>query len=166
MSLETERLAFRPPRLADAAALFEFLGDDTAMQYTTVREAVRDCRRYIAAHERQRRRIGCAPWVIIEKQAGRTIGVGGVYEDPFDAGWGVEIGYFFAPAAWGQGFATELALFCVAWAKQEARWPALCAFAHPDNMASQRVLQKSGFRQQRYVPEMNRILYRRTLRDA
>ena len=87
MSLETERLAFRPPRLADAAALFEFLGDDTAMQYTTVRESVRDCRRYIAAHERQRRRIGCAPWVIIEKQAGRTIGVGGVYEDPFDAGW-------------------------------------------------------------------------------
>jgi RimJ/RimL family protein N-acetyltransferase len=46
MSLETERLTFRPPRLADAAPLFEFLGDSTAMQYTTVQDSLRDCRRY------------------------------------------------------------------------------------------------------------------------
>jgi RimJ/RimL family protein N-acetyltransferase len=166
MSLETARLALRPPHLSDAAPLFEFLGDSEAMRYTTVRKSVQDCRRYIAAHERQRRRIGCAPWVIIEKQTARIIGVGGIYEDPFDSGWGVEIGYFFAPAAWGRGFATELALYCVGWAKQQARWETLCAFAHPDNRASQQVLQKTGFRQERLVPEMNRILYRRELRGA
>src|SRR6266446_6516503 len=67
MPLETARLMFRPPRLTDASPLFEFLGDVTAMQYTKVQASLRDCRRYLAAHERQRRRAGCAPWVIIER---------------------------------------------------------------------------------------------------
>src|SRR5689334_941814 len=140
MSLESARLAFRPPRLSDAEPLFEFLGDTAAMSFTMVQASVRDCRRYLAAHERQRRRVHCAPWVIVDKQTGRTVGFGGLYEDPFEPGWGIEIGYFLAPAAWGRGFATELALFCVGWAKRQARWQALSAFAHPENHASQQVL--------------------------
>jgi RimJ/RimL family protein N-acetyltransferase len=156
MRIETAHLLLRPPRLACAPALFEFLGDATAMQYTTLR----DCRRYLAAHERQRRRVGCAPWVVIEKDVGATIGFGGLYDDPFDPGWGVEVGYFFAPDAWGKGYATELTLFCVAVARQAARWPVLRAFAHPQNAASQRVLSKSGFQRERFVPEMTRFLYR------
>jgi RimJ/RimL family protein N-acetyltransferase len=160
MPIETARLLLLPPRLADAPSLFGFLGDATAMQYTTPQASLRDCRRYLAAHERQRRRVGCAPWVVVEKKAGATIGFGGLYEDPFDPGWGVEVGYFFSPAAWGKGYATELTFFCVALARQRARWPALHAFAHPQNAASQRVLSKSGFRQERFVPEMKRFLYR------
>jgi [ribosomal protein S5]-alanine N-acetyltransferase len=159
MPIETARLLLRPPRLTDAPALFEFLGDTTAMQYTTPRTSLRDCRRYLAAHERQRRRVGCAPWVIAEKGIGATIGFGGLYDDPFDPGWGVEVGYFLAPAAWGKGYATELTRFCVALARDQARWPRLRAFAHPQNTASQRVLSKAGFAQERVVPEMNRLLY-------
>ena len=166
MPLETARLLLRPPRLTDAPPLFDFLGDAAAMQYTIPQPSLRACRRYLAAHERQRRRVGCAPWVVIEKQAGATIGFGGLYEDPFDPGWGVEVGYFFAPAAWGKGYATELTRLCVALAGQQARWPVLRAFAHPQNAASQRVLSKSGFQQERFVPEMQRFLYRRDLRDA
>jgi len=133
------------------------------MSFTMVQASVRDCRRYLAAHERQRRRVHCAPWVIVDKQTGRTVGFGGLYEDPFEPGWGIEIGYFLAPAAWGRGFATELALFCIGWAKRQARWQALSAFAHRENHASQQVLRKSGFREERFVPEMNRFLYRRNL---
>lgn len=163
MLLESQRLRFRSPRLADAASLFEFLGDTTAMQYTTVQASVRDCRRYLAAHERQHRHVHCAPWALAEKQTGQTVGFGGLYEDPFDPGWGVEIGYFLAPAFWGRGFATEPVMFCVGWAKLQAHWQTLIAFAHPENLASQRVLRKSGFREERFLPEMNRFLYRRDL---
>ena len=42
----------------------------------------------------------------------------------------------------------------------------LRAFAHPKNTASQRVLLKSGFQQERFVPDMQRFLYRCELRDA
>ena len=166
MPLETARLSLRPPRLADAPALFGFLGDAVAMQYTTPQASLRDCRRYLAAHERQRQRVGCAPWVVIEKEADAAIGFGGLYEDPFDPGWGVEVGYFFAPAVWGKGYATELTRFCVALARRQARWPVLRAFAHPQNTASQKVLSKAGFLQERFVPEMNRFLYRLDLRPA
>ena len=144
MPLETARLLFRPPRLTDASPLFEFLGDATTMQYTIVRSSLRDCRRYLAVHERQRRRVGCAPWVVIEKSTGAPIGFGGIYEDPFDPGWGVEVGYFLAPAAWGKGYATEFTRFCVALARLEARWPALNAFVHPKNIASQNVSVEIG----------------------
>lgn len=159
MICETARLLLRPPRLADAPDLFEFLGDATAMQYTTLRTSLRDCRRYLAGHERQRRRVGCAPWVVVERETMAIIGLGGLYDDPFDPGWGVEVGYFFAPAAWGKGYATELTQFCVSLARDQARWPRLRAFAHPQNTASQRVLLKAGFAQERFVPEMNRLLY-------
>lgn len=164
MQLDTARLSLRPPRLADAPALFAFLGDPLAMQHTTVQASERDCRRYLAAHERQRRRIGCAPWVVSEKGRNAIIGFGGLYDDPFDPGWGVEVGYFFAPSAWGKGYATELTQACVALARAEPRWPVLTAFAHPENIGSQRVLQKCGFRQERFVPEMERYLYRCELR--
>jgi ribosomal-protein-alanine N-acetyltransferase len=160
MPLETARLMFRPPRLTDASPLFEFLGDAAATQYTKRQESLRECRRYLAVHERQRRRVGCAPWIIIEKQTNSAIGFGGLYDDPFDPGWGVEVAYSFAPIAWGKGYATELTRFCVALARLEARWPVLRAFAHPENVASQRVLLKSGFQQERFVPEMERYLYR------
>jgi RimJ/RimL family protein N-acetyltransferase len=92
MLIETARLLLRPPCLADAPALFAFLGDATAMQYTTPQASLWDCQRYLAAHERQRRRIGCAPWVVVERETKATIGFGGLYDDPFDRGWGVEVG--------------------------------------------------------------------------
>ncbi|MBR0718555.1 GNAT family N-acetyltransferase [Bradyrhizobium liaoningense] len=166
MTHQTARLTLRPPRLADTAKLFAFLGDAAAMRYTTVQKSVRDCRRYLAAHERQRRRIGCAPWVVSEKGSGAIIGFGGLYDDPFDPGWGVEVGYFFAPSAWGNGFATELTQACVDFARENTRWTVLTAFAHPQNVGSHKVLLKAGFRQERFVPEMERYLYRRELRKT
>jgi [ribosomal protein S5]-alanine N-acetyltransferase len=160
VALQTARLVLRPPRLADAAALFAFLGDAEAMRHTQVRTSVRDCRRYLAVHERQRRRTGCAPWVVLDKEACAVIGFGGLYEDPFDPGWGVELAYSFAPAAWGRGYATELAQFCLELAERDGRWPEICAFARPGNTASRRVLEKVGFATVRYIPEMERYLYR------
>jgi len=95
----TERLILRPPTLADVIRLFEFLGDAEAMRYTHVDASLRDCRRRVALHEWRRRRNGYAPWTILTKAEGRIIGWGGLYDDPFDPGWGVEVGYFLHPQA-------------------------------------------------------------------
>jgi len=75
----------------------------------------------------------------------RIIGWGGLYDDPFDPGWGVEVGYYFDPAAWGHGFATELVAAAVSLADNVLRLPELRAFAHPENVGSRRVLEKTGF---------------------
>jgi [ribosomal protein S5]-alanine N-acetyltransferase len=165
MEIETARLLGRRPTLGDVPALFAFLGDADAMRYTHHDASLRQCRRRVAAHERRRRRDGCAPWTILTKAARRIIGWGGLYQDPFDPGWGVEVGYSFHPAAWGQGYASELALACTELADNLLGLAEVSAFAHRENRASRRVLEKAGFTVVRYVPEMERLLYRRAGRQ-
>ncbi len=162
-SHETERLLLRPPRLSDAADLLRFFGDKEAMRYTLVLSDLRACRRHIAGHACQRRKRGYGPWTLIEKASGAIVGFGGLYDDPFDPGWGIEVGYHFLPAVWGQGLASELVAFCIDHARERLRVPAVSAFAHRDNVASRRVLTKAGFAEVRFVTQMNRYLYVRTL---
>jgi ribosomal-protein-alanine N-acetyltransferase len=161
MTIETSRLILRPPALQDVSRLFEFLGDPAAMQYTHADPSLRQCRRRIAVHEQRRRRDGYAPWTIVTKADGRIIGWGGLYDDPFDPGWGVEVGYFFDPVYWGKGYATELMAACTSVADTVLQLPEVRAFARPENVGSRRVLEKAGFQVVRFVPEMQRLLYRR-----
>ena len=159
MTLETDRLLLSAPRLADAETLLGFLGDPEAMRHTFQLKTLRECRRHIAGHERQRKRVGYGPWIVRTKRDGQIIGFGGLYDDPFYPGWGIEVSYRFAPFAWGKGYATELTNFCVAYAGNQLGVHRVRAFAHPDNMASRRVLMKAGFWEKQFIPEMNRYLY-------
>jgi RimJ/RimL family protein N-acetyltransferase len=161
MNVETSRLILRRPTLVDVPRLFAFLGDVEAMRYTHVDASLRECRRRIAAHEWQRRRNGYAPWTVVRKADARIIGWGGLYDDPFDPGWGMEVAYFFDPAVWGQGYASELTQACTTFADDALGRRDILAFAHRDNVGSQRVLEKAGFTVLRFVPEMDRLLYRR-----
>lgn len=56
------------------------------------------------------------------------------------------IGYALLPDAWGRGFATELVRAGTSWFFTHTDQPALSAIVHPDNLASQKVLLKSGYR--------------------
>jgi RimJ/RimL family protein N-acetyltransferase len=161
MDIQTSRLVLRRPRLTDVPALFGFMGDGQAMQHTHADASLRDCRRRIAVHERRRRHDGYAPWTIMAKSDEKIIGWGGLYDDPFDKGWGVEVAYFFHPLVWGQGYASEMVAVCMGVADHALRLPEVCAFAHPANAGSRRVLEKAGFERMRFVPEMDRFLYRR-----
>ena len=86
--LTTARLLLRPPRPSDAASFFAFLGDPAAMRFTHCHASVRECRRRLAVFEWQRRRTGFAPWAVLTRGDGQLVGWGGLYEDPFDPGWG------------------------------------------------------------------------------
>lgn len=163
-AMETARLLLRPPRASDAAAFHAFLGDPAAMRFTHCQASLRECRRRLAGFEWQRRRLGYAPWAIVARADRRLVGWGGIYQDPFDPGWGVELGYALDPAAGGRGYATELADACLNWADAMLELPEVCAFVHPDNAASRRVLEKAGFAPVRRIPERDRILLHRPRR--
>jgi RimJ/RimL family protein N-acetyltransferase len=158
----TERLILQNTRMSDVPSLFAFLGDREAMQHTHCCASLRECRRHVAGHEWQRRRIGHAPWTILRKTDGAVIGWGGLYEDPFDRGWGIEVGYWFARSAWGHGYASELVNASLDFAREHGV-TFVSAFARPENTASCRVLEKAGFRKERYVESLARNLYRREL---
>jgi ribosomal-protein-alanine N-acetyltransferase len=152
--------------LSDVPALFRFLGDPQAMRFTHVDASLRDCRQRVAVHEWLRRRDSYAPWTVVRKNDGQIIGWGGLYNDPFEPGWGVELGYHFDPKAWGHGYASELVAACMDVADRTLQLPQITALAHAENLPSRRVLQKAGFEQLRFVPEMDRFLYRRRRRAA
>ena len=161
-TLTTARLVLRPPRPSDAAPFFSFLGDAAAMRFTHCHRSLRECRRRLAGFEWQRRRTGIAPWAVLTRDEGRLIGWAGLYEDPFEPGWGMELGYAFHPQAWGRGYATEAALASVAYADEVLPITELRAFAHLDNTASRRVLERAGFSEVRYVADMDRLLLHRS----
>jgi len=161
--LLTARLHLAPPRLADAPALFAFMGDAEVMRHTYRQDSLRSLRRHLAGHRCQARRLGFGPWTV--RHEGRVIGFGGLYDDPFDPGYGPEVAYFLAPTAWGKGFAGELVAASLAEASRLGL-PAVRAFVHPDNAASRRVLERAGFTVERWLPEMARWLLRMDLRPA
>jgi len=131
------------------------------MRHTHVDASLRACRRRIAAHEWQCRRDGFGPCTVVQGSDRRIIGWGGLYTDPFDPGWGPEVGYFFHPDAWGRGYATELVAASLDLADRVLELPEVRAFARAENAASRRVLEKAGFEIVRFIPEMERWLYRR-----
>lgn len=158
----TARLLLRPLQTADLAPLFTIQQDPVAMRHTHVATAPDAAAQRLKAWEAERTRRGFAPWVLAGRDTGEVIGWGGLGVDPFDPGWGPEISYFLAPAAWGRGLATELVAAALSLAFDELALPAVSAFAMADNRASLRVLEKCGFEFLRDEPALERRHYRAT----
>jgi len=93
--------------------------------------------------------IGWYVWYIILRNDPRSgsvlVGSAGFFGPPNDRGE-VEIGISILPAWEGRGFATEIVRMLVLHAFTDTRVLKIIAHTAPQNMASQRVLEKSGFR--------------------
>ena len=62
----------------------------------------------------------------------------------------LELGFHFLSSQWGRGFATEAARAVIAHAFSICNASALFAGHHPNNVASERVLRRLGFRYTRH----------------
>jgi RimJ/RimL family protein N-acetyltransferase len=82
---------------------------------------------------------------VVERASGLVVGGIGFFGPPRESGE-VEIGYGIVPSRQGRGLATEalLTMLTMAWA--DPRVTAVVAGTDPGNAASQRVLEKAGFR--------------------
>lgn len=159
-SLLTPRLRLRPLRPGDAPGLFAVQGNPQAMRYTHCAPSLEDCARRLQAFEDSRAVNGLAPWVVLDRADERIVGWGGLAVDPFDPGWGTELLYFFDPACWGRGYATELVLATLDHAFGPLALAEVDAYAMAENLASIRVLQKCGFVFLRQEPALQRQRFR------
>jgi RimJ/RimL family protein N-acetyltransferase len=153
--LETERLILRVPRLDDAVAAAEMLGDPEVMKFlggSTVpaEDAPAVVEKWLERWERH----GVGPFVLEHGEDGRFLGRTGilvwdtrtwVHASP-DAGEHAqpELGWALARGAWGNGYATEAARAVRDWARSERGVGHLISLIVSDNLASQRVAERLG----------------------
>lgn len=105
-------------------------------------------RRALASYEQR----GYGPWAVIEKGGGELIGYCGLFYFPDINGRPeIEIGYRLARAWWGRGYATEAVVAVRDYAFHTLGLPRLVALIDPANVASVRVAEKAGLRQEAEV---------------
>lgn len=83
------------------------------------------------------------PYVVVSKQSGKMIGTCDFISYN---GHSAEIGYAYHPDYWGQGIATEVLTKLVEIAFEELGIHRLVIKHMTENIASQRVIEKSGFK--------------------
>lgn len=145
--LETERLILRTWTLDDAQRLFEICGDAEVMKYIGTRkpyETIEQAREFLIwATDYQAENNFCR-WAVLEKTSGKIIGSCG-----FACPHGtveIELGYLFAKKYWRNGFATEAAKNCLNYGFDELEFEEVIAITDLENVASQKVLEKIGFK--------------------
>ena len=157
--IETARLTLRSFSEDDVDPLFEIQGNAEAMRYTYAAASRQDCAHWHRAFAAQAPVFSFAPWTVVLRAEARVIGWGGLGVDPFDPGWGVEVMYYFHPAYWGRGYATELVQAALQHGFETLALDAIGAFVRPANTASSRVLEKCGFTLSGYEPRLERNRY-------
>ncbi len=108
-------------------------------------------------------RHGFGLWLLRDRATGLMVGRGGLQYTDAIGGFAVEAAWAIAPERWGEGLATELALASVGVAFDVLELRELIAITLPDNIASRRVMEKSGFGYDRAIEHVGlaHVLYRR-----
>jgi len=145
--LETKRLILRTWTLDDAPDLFEICGDVEVMRYIgtgkpyeTIEQA-NEFLRWATAYQEEN---GFCRWAILLKENHEIIGSCG-FARPHGTEE-IELGYLFARSFWGNGFATEAASGCLKYGFERLKFSETIAITDLENLASQRVLEKIGFK--------------------
>jgi RimJ/RimL family protein N-acetyltransferase len=143
--LTTRRLALHEIGAAHANELYELDSDPRVMRY--IGNGRLSTREQVDAAIRRVPRVyglypGLGTWRATRRDNGDFIGWFALKYIPRSAE--VEVGYRLRYAAWGRGYATEGASALVRYGFIDLGLYRIIGVTHPDNAASQRVLQKAG----------------------
>ena len=110
--LETERLRLREMGEGDFEFLTHMLCDATVMRYWPRPYTIQESREWL---DRQIARYDCEGfgYWIAETHEGHPLGQAGLMLQEFGDRNEVGVGYIFAEAAWGKGYATEATRACL-----------------------------------------------------
>ena len=92
---------------------------------------------------------GFGLWVFHRKKDGQFIGRAGLKTYQIDGKDIIGLAYAVMPDYWNRGFATEMAQASLDVGFGHLGFPEIGSWTLPDNLASQRVMEKLGFRYER-----------------
>jgi ribosomal-protein-alanine N-acetyltransferase len=143
-TLRTPRLFLRPWSPDDAEALYKILQEKDVLRYlpNTNPPPLEKVEKYITRQLTHWQEGGYGHWAVVSQENGLLLGWNGLEYLPEVNE--TEVAYLLRKNAWGYGFATEAAQAAVQFGFDSAGLDTIIGLVHPDNIASSRVLEKSG----------------------
>lgn len=143
--LETARLRLRALRDADAPDIRRYAGDNRVAAMTArIPHPYPDGAAEAWIVEAARQAAAGVGWQLAVSRIGDDALIGAIGLERDEVGQSAELGYWIALPAWGHGYATEAARRVVAFGFDNAGLDGIHALALTENLASRRVLEKSG----------------------
>ncbi|MCA9899898.1 MAG: GNAT family N-acetyltransferase [Anaerolineales bacterium] len=143
-TIETGRLWLRPFTPQDAPTMHQILNGPDVLKYfpgpqTVTETQVERMIGRLLAHWQEH---GCGLWAVEQRTTGALLGRCGLQR--ITETNEVEIDFILDPASWGQGLATEAGQASLKFGFEQLNLAEVVGIVHPENLASQRVLQKLG----------------------
>lgn len=157
---ETERLALRPFFFTDIYDFHQIASDAENLRFIFPAQASIEESQYALANYFMKSPLGI--WVICHKKDGKMIG-SIKFEKIDEIKREAELGYFLKKDYWGQGYMTEVVKSLCDLSMAELGLKQLSIITHLENLASQKVAEKSGFNLYRRFKGSDR--YSRKMRD-
>ncbi len=148
-TLETARLRLRAHAHADFEPIAAMTGDAEVMQHISGAQQREDSWRRMLCGPGMWALMGFGYWVVERREDAAVIGQVGLADFKRDMTPSIErlpeLGYIFATAAHGQGFAREAAEAVLAWADRHLQPEQVVAIINHDNAPSIRLAERLGF---------------------
>lgn len=151
-TLHTPKLTLRPLETADPPAQHRIYQIEGVLSYfpPTSPPPLDKVERWIAGQEKHWQEHGYGNWGVVPQGATQIIGWAGLQFLPeLDE---TEVGFLLSPEHWGKGYATQAAHAALQFGFNHIQLDHIIALVHPENRASQRVIQKCGMTYLETIP--------------
>jgi ribosomal-protein-alanine N-acetyltransferase len=152
--LRTKRLLLREPIVSDAPALFAMRSDPLAMRYVPrpIMQRVEEAEEFIATFSKDRAENNGITWAITLHGSDTLIGNIGFYRMKKEH-YRAEVGYMLHPDHWGQRLVGEALDAVVQLGFHSLGFHSIEAITDVENVASNALLARHGFRQEAHFRE-------------
>lgn len=155
---ETERLIVRHYTLDDKDNFFSINGDEEVMRYIRPAKPKEECDKLLEetiSGYKENPYMGRL--AAIEKKSGSFVGSFAIIPIPTQPEK-IQLGYAILKNFWGKGFATELTKAGISFAFDKLDLDILYGVTDIQNVVSQKVLLKSGFKDAGFISEKEKTL--------
>ncbi len=141
---ESERVRGERVQFEDFEKLHLFHQDPKVMETLGGLRTEDETKQWLQGHLDHWKKYNFGAWLLYDKKTNECIGRSGLHHVEIDGRDEIELGYAFSSEYWGKGLATEISLAVLDIAKKLGI-SGVVAFTHPTNVASRRVMEKTGF---------------------
>jgi [ribosomal protein S5]-alanine N-acetyltransferase len=147
--IETARLIMREVSEIDAQGFFELDSDPEVHRYlgNNPVKTIEESENVIRRIQKQYEENGIGRWAVVDKETGAFMGWSGLKWETSskDGARYYDLGYRLIRKYWGRGIATETAIESLKYGFEKMKLKEIFAAAHVENIASNRILRKTGF---------------------